>query len=71
MNTNLKKHTKFMSTDEWVIFMNVMRIITFIAIAFIIFYLVKEIEAVKMLLYDPCKICMSKTGCSCACFNPF
>jgi len=28
---------------------------------------VKEIEAVKLLAYDPCAICMNKTGCSCWC----
>jgi hypothetical protein len=72
MDQQLKNYTKFMATDEWVIFMNIMRILTFVAVGFIIFYLIKEIEAVKILLYDPCKICMSKTGCSCTCFNfPF
>ena len=50
--------------------LNILRILTFVGIAFIIFYMVKEIEAVKMLGLDPCKICMNKTGCNCFCFNP-
>lgn len=59
----------FMASNNWAIFMNVMRILTFIMIAFLIFYMIREIEAVKLLMYDPCKICMSKTGCSCFCSN--
>ena len=60
----------FMSTRKFAIAMNIVRIISLIGVAFIIFYMVKNIEAVKILAYDPCKICMSKTGCNCYCFNP-
>lgn len=62
-----KQWFNFMATNNWVVFMNIMRILSFIAIAFVIYYLIKEIEAVKLLAYDPCKICISKTGCSCFC----
>ena len=60
-----------MSKQEFVIFMNFVRIALLIGVAVIIYILVKEIAAVKMLAYDPCQICMSKTGCHCTCFNPF
>jgi len=50
---NKKPWFNFMATNEWIVMMNIMRILTFIAIGFIIFYIIKEIEAVKMLAYDP------------------
>lgn len=56
---------KFMKTKEWAVFMNVMRIVTFLMIGFLIFYIIKEVEAVKLLNYDVCKICMNKTGATC------
>jgi hypothetical protein len=31
----------------------------------LLIYMVKEIEAVKFLLYDPCKVCMEKSGAFC------
>jgi len=61
---------KAMATNEFAIFLAVMRIATFIGIAIILYVLISEIEAVKVLAYDPCKICMSKTGCNCFCFTP-
>jgi len=52
--------------NKWfVLFMDVLRILTFFLLIYIIFTLVTEIEAVKLLAYDPCKICMNKTGATC------
>ncbi len=59
-----KKIRKVMSTDRFVMIMNILRILMFLIIATIIFYLVKEIEHVKM-LGNACDICMEKTGASC------
>ena len=59
----------FMATKNFIIFMNIMRICTLILIAFLIWYMIKEVEAVKLLAYDPCRICMSKTGCACSCLD--
>jgi len=58
-----------MATDNWVVFMNVMKILTFILLVVIIFILVKEIEFVKELDKNHCAICMEKTGCMCACLE--
>lgn len=35
----------------------------------LIFVIVKEAETIKVLAYDPCRICMNKTGA--ICFSPF
>ncbi len=56
---------RFMSKDWWVVTMNIIRIASIIVIVGAIFYLVKEVEAVKLLAYDSCKICMNKTGATC------
>lgn len=63
------KTKELMSTNEFVIFMNFVRIGTFIMIGFLIWYMIKEIEAVKLLAYDVCDICMNKSGCNCWCIN--
>lgn len=67
MQEQKKLWFNFMASNKWVIFMNVMRILTFVGIAILIFIMVKEIEAVKMLAYDPCALCVNKTGCQCFC----
>lgn len=56
---------KFMKTKEWFIFVSIMRILTFIGIVILIFILVTEIESVKLLANDACKVCMNKTGAIC------
>jgi len=57
------------SSKKFHIWMDCVRIVTLISIIFIIFYLIKEIEAVKLLAYDPCKVCQEFTGCSCFCLK--
>jgi len=59
----------FMATKEFIVFMNLLRILTLFLVGLLIWYMIKEVEAVKLLLYDPCKICMNKTGCFCSCFK--
>ena len=49
---------------------DLMRIVTVALLIFIIFYLISEIDAVKLLNSDVCAICMEKTGCFCSCINP-
>ena len=60
----------FMATDNWVVFMNIMKILTFILLAVIIFILITEIDIVKELDKNHCAICMEKTGCQCFCLDP-
>jgi len=45
--------------------MDVCRILILIIVILILYKLTTEIEAVKMLNYDPCEICMNKTGAIC------
>jgi len=49
------------------IWMDLCRIIMLVVVCAILYKLVTEIEAVKLLSSDVCKICMNKTGCSCWC----
>lgn len=51
--------------EETQMFIDFCRIFIVILLLFIIVYMVKNIEAVKLLAYDPCKICMNKTGAVC------
>ena len=63
------KIKKFMASDKFVIVMNFIRIGTLIGVGILIFVIVKEIEAVKLLGYDVCKLCISKSGCECWCLK--
>jgi len=56
---------QWMATDQFIILMNILRVLTFIGIAVLIYIMLREIEAVKLLAYDPCEICMNKTGAIC------
>lgn len=68
-NMATKKWYSFMATNEWAILMSIARILTFIMIILICIYLFNNVESVKMLLDDPCQICMNKTGASCFVLN--
>ena len=50
------------------LFIDICRILLLIMVVLIFYKLVTEIEAVKLLNYDPCKLCMNKTGAICTCF---
>jgi len=41
------------------------RIALIVLLVIILIVLIKEIESVKFLLHDPCKVCMEKTGATC------
>jgi len=68
MNNKKKPWFNFMASNEWNVFMNIMKIVTGLALIFIIIYMVKEVETFK-LMADSCEYCMAKTGCSCFCLN--
>ena len=58
-----------MATNEWAIFMSIGRVLTLVIIIGISVYMFNNIESVKMLLDDPCQICINKTGASCFMLN--
>lgn len=58
-------HKNFWNNPKVITFTNVARIVLVILLIIIIVILVKEIEAIKLLAYDPCKLCMNKTGAVC------
>lgn len=60
-----KKWYRFMATNQWAIFMSALRIFTAIALVGIIIYLFNNIEEVKLLSGDACKVCMEKVGATC------
>ena len=59
-----------MAKDEFVFFMNLMRVITLLLVCVLIWYMFANIEQVKLLGTDACKLCMEKSGCTCNCFSP-
>ena len=59
----------FMATKNFIVFMNLVRILTLVLVGLLIWYMIHEVEAVKLLAYDPCAICMNKTGCMCSCLD--
>lgn len=65
MEDKNKPWYNFMSSNEWAVAMNILRILTFIGIFILIFIMYNNIEQVKLLASDPCKICMNKTGATC------
>jgi len=56
---------KLLKNPVWNICIDIIRILLIIGIIVIIVILIKEIEAVKILGSDVCKICMNKTGALC------
>jgi uncharacterized integral membrane protein len=45
------------------------RIVMVLLLILLIIYVWKNVEAVKLLSMDSCKICMDKSGCSCFCLG--
>ena len=64
-----QKLNNLLNSRKFYIFITFMRIGTFVLIGIILYLFIKEIEAVKLMMYNPCKICMSKTGCQCFCMK--
>ncbi len=59
-----KKWYAFMATDRFVVFMNIMRIITLLGVVLLILIMVRNIEEVKTIA-NPCTMCTEKTGAIC------
>lgn len=56
----VNKTYSFFETKTWIVILKIMRILTFIGIFLILYYLITEIESVKLLANDPCKICLKQ-----------
>jgi len=59
---------KIWKSREFQIGMDICRVLLLVMAILIFYKLVTEIEVVKLLAYDPCKLCMNKTGAICTCF---
>lgn len=55
----------FVNSKEWLFILGAARILLVIGLVLLFIYMYVEIEAVKSLAYDPCRICMNKTGAYC------
>ncbi len=55
----------FMASNEWVIFINIVRLLTFVGIFMLVVIMAVNIEEVKILGTDACAYCMNKTGAKC------
>jgi len=56
-------------TPQFQFFMDVIRILLVILLILLILILIKNIETVKLLGSDVCRICMDKTNCFCSCMS--
>lgn len=45
--------------------LDIIRVLLFVLLIVIIIIMIKEIEIVKLLGQDPCRVCMNKTGVTC------
>ena len=60
MKNQKLKLFSFMATDGWVIFINLVRILSLIGVVVLIYIMVKNIEAVKLIGKEPCEICLNR-----------
>lgn len=63
-NKKDKRWYGFMATDKFVVFMNIMRVLTFIGIGVLVYIMLNNIEEV-MIIADPCLVCMQKADVTC------
>ena len=61
------KLLEFWRKPETQFFIDFCRVVLIILVVIAIIIFVKEIETVKILGSDVCKLCMEKTGCFCRC----
>lgn len=54
----------FMASDKFVVTMNILRVLTFVGIAILIWVMASNIEEIKLMM-DPCGICMRETDATC------
>ena len=64
-----EKLLKFYYSRTFQIWMDIVRIMLLVFMGVIIYILITEIEAIKILAYDPCQICINKTGATCFHFS--
>ena len=68
--SNWNKLLEFYGTKDYNLLIDLVRI-ALLVLAFMIFIsLITNINEVKILASDVCKLCIDKTGCDCFCFNP-
>jgi len=65
----MSKLDEFFNRKEVQTGISICRVLLVIFMALILYVLIREIEAVKILAYDVCELCMNKTGCSCTCVS--
>jgi len=61
-------YEKFLSiyyTKEFQIAVDICRVLLIIIALVILYVLFSNIESVKLLMNDPCQVCMNKTGATC------
>jgi hypothetical protein len=58
---------KFYQSRTAQILLDIVRVMMLIGVIFLIIYIVKNVEMVKLLNSDVCAICANQTGCSCFC----
>ena len=63
--STMRRINEIYSRRDVQISLDIIRIATFIFVILAMFYLYKEIEAVKFLGLDPCRYCENKTGAIC------
>ena len=69
VNYYTEKIMKLIGTKWFNLYMDLVRIALLAVAVIILIVLIGNINEVKVLASDVCKICMEKTGCECFCFN--
>ena len=69
VNHYSEKLMKLIGTRWFNLYMDLVRIALLAVAVIILIVLIGNINEVKLLASDVCKLCMEKTGCTCACFN--
>lgn len=71
VNYYTEKVMKLIGTKRFNLVMDLVRIALLAVAVIILIVLIGNINEVKLLSSDVCKLCMEKTGCSCNCLNYF
>jgi len=69
VNYYTEKLMKLIGTKWFNLYMDLVRIALLAVAVIILIVLIGNINEVKLLSSDVCKICMEKSGCTCACLN--
>lgn len=60
---------EFWEKKETQIAIDIIRVLLLIIAVIVAYILISNINEVKILNSDVCRICMAKTGCSCSCIG--